>query len=144
VVLRSDEIRKRRYNAPPEQRLPRSAYKPAASRAVFAELAAEVAEAASAGHAALADATFMDPRHRQAVQQAAGAVRFVGLWLQAPMHVLEARVAGRQGDASDADLAVLRNVAKGDPGAGDWIAVDTTDGPAALRTVTAALAANLC
>src|SRR5208337_4642341 len=40
LVLRSDEIRKRRHGVAPEQRLPDSAYSAAATDAVFAELAA--------------------------------------------------------------------------------------------------------
>ena len=39
LVLRSDEIRKRRHGVAPEQRLPQTAYSDAASEAVFGELA---------------------------------------------------------------------------------------------------------
>ena len=54
-------------------------------------------------------------------------------WLHAPLALLEARVAARQGDASDATVAVLRAAWKAHPQApGDWTAIDATDGAAAL------------
>jgi predicted kinase len=36
-------------------------------------------------------------------------VPFLGLWLDAPVPVLEARLRSRRGDASDADVEVLRH-----------------------------------
>jgi aminoglycoside phosphotransferase family enzyme/predicted kinase len=128
LVLRSDEIRKRQHGAAPEQRLPQSAYGDAASEAVFAALAALVCEAASGGHAVVADATFIDPRHRTLIEAAArsAGARFLGLWLEAPLAELEARIAGRGRDASDATVAVLRAASRGNPGAGGWLAIDAT------------------
>ena len=125
LILRSDEIRKRQHGAPPEQRLPQSAYTDAASQAVFAALAEGVRAAAVSGQCVVADATFIDPAHRQAVEaaaQAAGA-RFVGFWLDAPLAELERRVVTRSGDASDATVAVLRAAVGASPGAGDWHAL---------------------
>ncbi len=134
LVLRSDEIRKRQHGAPPEQLLPQSAYTEAASDAVFAELADMVRSVASGGHAAIADAMFLRPEQRAAVAQAANTagVPFLGLWLTAPHGVLEARLAGRTGDASDATIAVLHVAAENDRGGGDWLAIDATDGARAL------------
>lgn len=140
LVLRSDEIRKRRHGVAPEQRLPQSAYAEPVSRAVLAELCGAVGAAAAAGHAAIADATFLDSADRACVAQAAGTAHFLGAWLEAPLAVLEARVAGRSGDASDADVAVLRRAAGGaSGGGGDWLAVDATDAAAALAAVRRAL-----
>ena len=128
LVLRSDEIRKRRHGAAPEERLPQSAYSEAASEAVFAALAALVHETARGGHAVVADATFIDKRHRRMIEAAARAagVPFLGLWLEAPLVELERRIAARRGDASDATVAVLRAAARSDPGAGAWCAIDAT------------------
>ncbi len=140
LILRSDEIRKRQHGVAPEQHLPESAYSAAASEAVFAALAHDAATAAAAGHAVVADATFMAAAHRQAIAAAAADVPFLGVWLQAPLPVLAARIAARRNDASDADLAVLRRAAAADPGAGDWLAVDATDGDAAAAAIGAALA----
>jgi uncharacterized protein len=139
LVLRSDEIRKRQHGAAFEARLPQSAYTAHASRAVMDELTRAVAGVAAAGHAVIADATFLDPAQREAVARAAGAARFMGVWLQAELAVLEARVAGREGDASDADIAVLRRMAPSDPGPRGWLAVDAGDGDAALAAIQSAI-----
>jgi aminoglycoside phosphotransferase family enzyme/predicted kinase len=135
LVLRSDEIRKRRYDAAPEERLPQSAYSDAASEAVLAELAALAGTCARGGHVAIADATFIDQRHRRAIKAVAKAacVPFVGLWLEAPLACLEARIAARGLDASDATIAVLRAMSQHDLGAGDWLAIDATDATSAWR-----------
>ena len=128
LVARGDEIRKRQNGVAPEQRLPPSAYTSSQGAAVFAELAAMVETAARGGHAVIADAMFMDPAHRRAVEAAArrAGMNFVGLWLTAPAAVLERRVAARIGDASDATVAVLRAAAPRDPGAGTWRALDAS------------------
>ncbi len=135
LVLRSDEIRKRRAGVAPETRLSKAAYTAAVSRAVKAELFAGVARAAQAGHAVIADMTFMDPRDRAALRTAAGKATCVGVWLEAPLAVLEARVAARHGDASDADLGVLREAARAGAGPGDWFVIDaaSAQAEAALR-----------
>jgi uncharacterized protein len=138
LVLRSDEIRKRQHWVTPERRLPQSAYNDAASLAVFTELAELVRQTAACGHAVVADATFIDPQDRKLVQSAAAAagVPFVGLWLEAPVPVLEQRISSRQGDASDATLAVLRAAAGSDPQAGDWISVDVSGSPDNVLALT--------
>ncbi len=142
LVLRSDEIRKRLHGLAPEQRLPESAYAEPVSRVVLAELCRAVAATAAAGHAAIADATFLDLADRAAVARAAGDAHFLGAWLQAPLAVLEARVAARCNDASDAGAAVLRRAAASDRGPGGWLAVDATEATAALAAVRRGLAAQ--
>ncbi len=141
LVLRSDEIRKRRHGVAPEHRLPESAYSEAASDAVFAELSATVGVVAAGGHGVIADAVFLRPEQRAAVAQAAigAGVPFLGLWLTAPTSVLEARLAGRTGDASDATIAVLHAAARNDSGRGDWVAIDASDGARALAQAQRAL-----
>jgi uncharacterized protein len=122
LVLRSDEIRKRQHGVAPEHRLSQPAYSEAASRAVFAALAAGAAIAVAAGQCVIADATFIAGEHRRAVEDAArlAGVTFVGLWLTAPYDELERRIRGRTGDASDATISVLRAAVRDDPGGGTW------------------------
>jgi aminoglycoside phosphotransferase family enzyme/predicted kinase len=142
LVLRSDETRKRLCGFAPEERLPPEAYERDVSATVFAVLFEDAGNAASGGHAVIADATFLDPAHRRALAQAAhdAGVRFVGLWLHAPLPLLEGRVAARQGDASDATVTVLRSAHKAHPHPpADWIAIDATDAAAAIAQATAAL-----
>ncbi len=131
LVLRSDETRKRLAGVPPEQRLPASAYTREASAAVFGELAATAEAALRSGHAVIADAAFLRPEERAAIEAAARAagVRFDGVWLTAPRAVLEARIAARTGDASDADAAVLQAAAARDAGAVTWRVLDAAGDP---------------
>ncbi|MBL6454761.1 AAA family ATPase [Belnapia sp. T6] len=131
LVLRSDEIRKRQAGLPPEQRLPPEAYTPEASAAVFAELAATAEAVLRAGHAVVADAVFLRLEERAAIEAAARAagVPFTGFWLTAPRAVLEARIAARTGDASDADAAVLAAAAARDPGVVTWQPLDAAGDP---------------
>lgn len=141
LVLRSDEIRKRMHGVAPEERLPQSAYSEATSEAVLTMLADMACEAAGGGQAVIADATFIDPRHRAKIETAArnAGVPFVGLWLQAPLPLLEARIAGRRNDASDATVEVLHAASRADPRAGAWVAVDAGDAAQALVQARAAL-----
>lgn len=127
--LRSDEIRKRRAGLAPEERLPDSAYAEAQSRAVHAEMFAAARAALAGGHAVVLDAVFLDPGLRAAARAAAGELPFQGFWLEAPLDLLRARVAARQGDASDATVAVLERAAAVPPGAVDWTRLDAAGDP---------------
>jgi uncharacterized protein len=142
VVLRSDEIRKRIHNAAPEQRLPESAYSDAANTAVNTALVEQAATIAAGGHAVVIDATFLDAglRRQLAERMRAASVPFIGIWLEAPLDVLEARIAARQADASDATIAVLRRSSAADPGAIDWLRVDAREQAPALNAIRAAMA----
>ncbi|MDE2007979.1 MAG: AAA family ATPase [Rhodospirillales bacterium] len=139
LVLRSDEIRKRLWGLAPERKLPPAAYAEAVSRRVFRALAAAAGVVLGAGQAVIADATFLAPAHRRAIARAAGAAPFLGLWLDAPLAVLEARVAGRAGDASDATVAVLRASAAHARPPADWVAVPARTRRGALAAARAAL-----
>lgn len=141
LILRSDEIRKRQHGVAPETRLPPEAYSPDASTRVFDELATMAATAIAGGHSVIADATFMAPAHRTQIAAAAGKAPFHGVWLEAPPDVLRARVAARQGDASDADLAVLDSALRAGAGPGAWHAVAATDTAAATAACRALLGA---
>jgi predicted kinase len=134
LILRSDEIRKRQHGVSPEQRLPERAYTEAASDVVFATIARDAGSVAAGGHACVADAAFLRSTQRAAVEQAAAqsGTPFLGLWLTAPLPVLEARITGRVGDASDATVAVLHEAAKRDQGGGDWVSIDAGDADLAL------------
>ncbi len=140
LVLRSDEIRKRQHGVAPEMQLPEAAYDAPANRRVFRAIAAAARAAAAAGQAVIADATFLDPAHRRALARAAGRARFVGLWLEAPLPVLEARLTGRRGDASDATVAVLRASAGRHRPPRSWARVEAIGAGAALTQARARLA----
>ena len=139
-IARTDILRKRMMGAAPETRLPPEAYARSVSERVYAEFRQEAAAALAAGYAAIADATFVDPPERAAIEAVAtrAGVPFLGLWLEAPPDVLVARVGARRDDASDADVAVLRRQLGYDPGAISWQRIDVSGGAAgALARVRA-------
>jgi hypothetical protein len=145
LVLRSDEIRKRRHGVAPERTLGEDAYTAAASAAVFGELFAQASAVAAGGHAVIADASFLDAGDRAGIAAAAAAagVPFTGLWLTAPLPVLRDRIAARRGDASDANVAVLEAAAArhaGAPPPEGWVALDAAGDP--LPAALAALVAG--
>jgi hypothetical protein len=144
LVLRSDEIRKRLHHAEPEARLDQTAYTETANTATNATVVEQARIAALSGHAVIVDATFLAPAMRRNLAAAIRrtGVTFLGIWLHAPLSVLEARIAARHGDASDATIAVLHQAVKIDPGAGDWLPVDAGDGTQALAAVRSAIQFN--
>ncbi len=76
-------------------------------------------------------------RARIAAAARQAGLKFIGLWLDAPLSVLEARIAARHGDASDATVEMLRDAARANPGVAarlgpDWIVLDADAPGAAL------------
>ncbi len=127
VVLRTDEIRKRLWNAPTLQRLPKEAYTAEVSDKVYDELFRDAELVLRAGRSVVVDAVFIKPEQRARAEALAKKldVAFQGVWLEAPAEVLRARVAARVNDASDADVAVLESQLVRDTGDIDWRRVDT-------------------
>jgi len=132
VVLRTDEIRKRLAGVDHGKALDAGAYDPDRDAQVYDALFTEAGWLIRAGRAVILDATFIDPVLRQraeAVAQRAG-IAFHGVWLEAPLHLLESRIANRQGDASDATVETLKRQMDRDAGPGSWIRIDAS-GPVA-------------
>ncbi|MEH0197072.1 AAA family ATPase [Caulobacter sp. CCNWLY153] len=127
VVLRTDEIRKRLWNVPSLQRLPKEAYTSEVSDKVYDELFRDAELVLKAGRSVVVDAVFIKPEQRARAEALARKldVAFQGVWLEAPADVLRARVAARVNDASDADVAVLESQLTRDTGDIDWRRVDT-------------------
>jgi aminoglycoside phosphotransferase family enzyme/predicted kinase len=141
LIVRSDEIRKRLHGADPETRLTPDAYNAAANIATNAAVIAQATSAAESGHSVIVDSTFLNRAMRRDLVAAIRrlGVPFLGIWLHAPLPVLESRVVQRRDDASDATVAVLHRSIESDPGAGDWQSVDATDGAQALARIRAAV-----
>jgi len=141
-VLRTDVLRKRLAGVTPETRLPDSAYSRDMTVRVYAALYDAAAAALATGRPVIVDAVFADPAERSAVAEVAAraSMPFTGLWLEAPAEVLEARIAARSGDASDATIAVLRRQLGYDLGRIDWTPIDVSgDVEASLKQARAAL-----
>ena len=119
VVLRSDEVRKRLWGRGPLERLPPEAYGEAEGERTYAALLKTARRVLDSGRSVVLDAVFLRPNERAAAARLARdtGVDFAGEWLTAPAEVLRARVSGRTGDASDADLAVLDAQSRRDRGA---------------------------
>lgn len=114
VVIRADEVRKRMLGVAPETHLPRAAYTPEINARVYARLLKDAARVLENGATAVLDATFLRSDNRDALVELGSRldVPVTGLWLFAPQDVLEDRLERRQGDASDADAAVLHHQPK--------------------------------
>jgi aminoglycoside phosphotransferase family enzyme/predicted kinase len=127
-ILESDRIRKRLFDVSPETKLPDSAYKVETSEKVYAGITEKAKILLKDGNCVVADAVYSDPDRRAAIENAANGLNapFTGIWLDAPANVLRSRVAGRTGDASDADIAVLERQLKSIGPVDDWQTVDAT------------------
>lgn len=126
LLLRSDVIRKRLAGVAPERRLPESHYTPEWTQRVYAEMLRQAARALEGGHSVIADAVSGQAEQRAALEAAAkrAGARFLGVWLEAPLAVREARVGRRVTDASDADAAIARRQHEPDPGSLGWWRID--------------------
>ncbi len=131
IVIRSDVLRKRRTNTALDARLPSSEYEDEARLEVYRAMADRARDVLQAGFACVLDATFLPTDAAILIQ---GMSRTLGVpvhkvWLEAPDEVLRARISARQGDASDADLAVLEHQLC-QPAPAGWLRVDVSGSPA--------------
>lgn len=141
IHLRTDEIRKRQAGVSFDARLAPAAYTADRSAHVYATMEDLAHAALQAGQSVIVDAVFARDHERDAVEAIAKAVRvpFHGFWLEAPAPTLEARLTGRVGDASDADVAVLHKQLAYDIGALKWIRLDAAPGVDAIAASARAL-----
>lgn len=128
VILRTDEVRKRRLNTPPTETAGAETYAPAAYAQTYDELFGNARALLQAGRAVVLDASFIEPQTRSRVEVLAHevGVPLHTAWLDAPADVLEARVSRRTGDASDATVEVLKQQLATGAGAMSWPQVDAT------------------
>ena len=134
VILRSDVLRKQMAAVALERRLPGEAYTPETTARVYQRLDELAAELIGDGLSVVCDAVHAGEEERHAIARVAAAagVRFDALWLEAPLDTLQARVAARTGDASDADPAVVAHQHAYDTGHVSWHRLDTGTGTAAV------------
>lgn len=126
VHLRSDELRKVMLGRDPETPLGQDAYTAKISAKVYDTLRQRTGQALSAGHAVIADAVHNRPDSRAALAELAAlhGVPFVGIWLDADPALMADRIAGRRGDASDADRSVMQRQVRHGAGKIDWHRLD--------------------
>lgn len=126
VVVRSDVERKRMAGIPLEQRMPAGSYTAQASAGVYAEMLRRAELVLRAGYSVVLDAVFAREEERKSAEglAAKAGVPFEGLWLEVPKEVAQARVAGREADASDATPDVVERQFGYDLGRIDWRRAD--------------------
>lgn len=118
-------------------------YTPSARGAVYDRIFARAATLLAAGGSVVLDGTFLDEAQRTAAIELASraGVTFHGLWLTAPERVLLERVTARQGDASDADVEVVRAqlaLAGGTLAPQRWTTIDAKGTPQETRAAAKA------
>ena len=128
VVLRTDVLRKQLLGADPMERLGARAYTKELSARVYKEMYARAADVVRAGHSVILDAVFLRPDERKAAAAAGhqNGAAFTGVWLDAPVDVLEERIAGRQDDASDATVEILRKQLETGTGLIEWGVIEAS------------------
>jgi aminoglycoside phosphotransferase family enzyme/predicted kinase len=128
VHLRSDIERKRLFSAGEYERLPSEAYGPEISDKVYQWLRHLAEIALRAGQSVIVDAVHAKAEERDALVTIAARANapFTGLWLDAPIEALVARVEARKDDASDATASVVREQVSWDIGRLDWPRLDAS------------------
>ena len=126
VVLRSDVERKRLLGVPLDQRLGADGYTRGVTGEVYRRLAAQASLVLSEGHAAVIDAVFGDQLERAMLTDVARkhGIPFSGLWLEAPLATLTARLESRTHDVSDATPRVAARQLERDSVPDSWAHLD--------------------
>ena len=125
-ILRSDVIRKSLFGIDEGAPLPAEAYGDMVTVKVYEAIAARAAAALKAGHSVIADAVYARSDERAALETVAmrSGVPFSGFWLEAPVDLLERRVAARLRDASDATVEIVRRQQEYSIGEMTWRRID--------------------
>ncbi|HUZ20247.1 MAG TPA: AAA family ATPase [Acidimicrobiales bacterium] len=142
AVVRSDEVRKAlaglEPTTPAEAPFGEGLYRPEATAATYAELLERGRTWLSRGRSVVLDASFHDPAWRAGARQlAAETVSDLDeLHCSAPQALLERRVARRarrDGEISDANVAVVRKLAASEPPWPGAAEIDSRRSPGATR-----------
>lgn len=126
-VVRTDVVRKQLAGADLADRLGPEGYSPAMTERTYGEFFRRIEAALDAGFSVVADAVFARADQRDAVAGIAArrGVPFDGFWLEADPAIMEARVAARTGNVSDATVEVLRRQRAYDLGTLRWTRIDS-------------------
>lgn len=136
LVLRSDQERRALAGKPVGEALPPEWYRASRNEAVYERLQAKARAALRARTSVVVDAVHGHPEERAIIERIAAEaqVPFDGFWLEAPTEVLIERVTEREGDASDADAAVVRKQLEKDVGEVHWERLRSESDPGTLTT----------
>ncbi|HUA52802.1 MAG TPA: AAA family ATPase [Candidatus Sulfotelmatobacter sp.] len=128
VIVRSDVVRKQLAGVAAEARLDEAAYAPARTAQVYDAMRHRAALALGAGFSVVLDAVHARPEERAAAAALAArlGVAFRGVWLDADVDRLVARVDARADDASDATAAIVHRQVGYATGTIEWATVDAS------------------
>ncbi|WKA25514.1 bifunctional aminoglycoside phosphotransferase/ATP-binding protein [Bradyrhizobium roseum] len=131
VIVRSDVVRKHLFGVDETTALPESAYRPDVTARVYGMLSSEARRLLAQGCSVVLDAAYLQAAERAEIAVLAGTcgIRFIGLFLTADLATRLARIAQRQGDASDATGDVARKQETFAIGAVDWHIIDASGTP---------------
>jgi hypothetical protein len=140
VVLRSDAIRKGFWGIEQTEKLPGEAYAPEVTARVYSTMLERAGMALAGGATVILDAAHLKAaeRDRAAALATTTGVPFHGLWLDAPVARLKARVTARKADASDADAAVVEKQTGYDIGPIRWQRLAAEGSPEAVADMAMA------
>jgi aminoglycoside phosphotransferase family enzyme/predicted kinase len=149
VVLRSDAIRKGLWEIEHAERLPREAYSAQVTARVYGAMLERARMVLEGGATVILDAAHLkaEERGRAEALAAAAGVPFDGIWLDAPVEQLKARVTARglarglasAADASDADANVVEQQTGYDLGPIRWRRLAAESSPAAVADMAMAM-----
>ncbi|HUS56101.1 MAG TPA: AAA family ATPase [Thermohalobaculum sp.] len=144
VVLRSDAIRKGFWGIEQTEKLPPEAYTPEITARAYAAMLERASMALAGGATVILDAAHLKPAERDAAgaMAAAAGVPFHGIWLDAPVERLKARVTARTADASDADARVVEKQTGYDLGSIQWQRLAAEGDPEAVADMAMAALAG--
>ncbi len=123
--------------------LPEAAYAVDSTGKVYDLLSSHTDEILAAGHGVIADAVYGTDAEREGIAAVAhlAGVPFHPIWLDAPLAILEQRVAARRNDVSDATVDVLHKQRAETTLPIGWFMVDAGGSPEdTLRRAYAVLA----
>jgi len=98
---------------------------------VYDTIAKNAGKILAAGHSVIVDAVYGQAHERTGIEAVARDVgtAFRGLWLEAPIEVLELRITNRRADASDATVSVLHEQSRVIEPARNWSGIDASGSP---------------
>lgn len=131
IHIRSDVERKVLAGVAETKRLPAEDYSVSNSLKVYVAIFGRAERALAAGRAVIVDAVFANESERHAAENLAkrGGVSFRGIWLEANLETLKARVMLRVGDASDATPEIIAAQFAYNLGNVVWTRVDASGSP---------------
>ena len=131
IVLRTDVLRKQRFQVGETDKLSESAYRQEITAEIYQVLVQRAIRILVQGQSVIVDAVFAHETERAAIRDAARKlnIRFVGLFLVTDLATRVSRVGRRERDASDATPEIAEIQENYNIGRVDWAVIDASGTP---------------